>query len=131
MTAAHCLGWTAEGWMALGDNRFRETIITAAGQSLVAQPCAVEPVSDLAVLGAVDGQEFADEADAFEDFCATTKPVRLATQGFEVAVLSAPTCSRTIRGSSPPGSPSGLSGSQRSPSRSLQALTVVPPAGRS
>ena len=37
VTAAHCRGRTTEGWMALGDNRFRETIITAAGQSLVAQ----------------------------------------------------------------------------------------------
>jgi S1-C subfamily serine protease len=91
VTAAHCIGWTAEGRMALGDFRdyYSEEIVAADGRTLTVQPLAVEPVSDLAVLGAVDGQasdKYADAEDAFEDFCRTTKPVRLALDEFALMV---------------------------------------------
>jgi hypothetical protein len=77
VTAAHCIGWTSAGPMALGDY-YREPIVTADGQELVVAPLAVEPVSDLAVLGAMDEQEFRHEVDAFKAFCETTPPVPLA-----------------------------------------------------
>ena len=88
LTAAHCIGWTAEGYMALGDY-FTEKIVAADGREFMVSPLAVEPVSDLAVLGAVDGQasdQFAEAADAFEAFCETTKPVRLAIGECELFV---------------------------------------------
>jgi hypothetical protein len=85
VTAAHCIGWSAEGGMALGDYS-REEIVSADGRSLTVQPLAVEPVSDLAVLGALDGQVFPEAADAFEDFCDTTEPVWLAIDDFELFV---------------------------------------------
>ncbi len=74
--------------MALGDY-YCEEIVAADGRNLMVQPLAVEPVSDLAVLGAVDGQasaEFAKAADAFDDFCGTTEPVRLAIDELELFV---------------------------------------------
>ncbi len=40
-------------------------------------PLAVEAVTDIAVLGSLDGQEFSKEAEDFEKFCEDTKPVPL------------------------------------------------------
>jgi S1-C subfamily serine protease len=77
VTAAHCIGWTATGDMALGPDDYREEILAADGRRFTVTPYAVEPVSDVAVLGAVDGQRSPELADAFEDFCAKTKPVPL------------------------------------------------------
>ena len=85
LTAAHVIGWTATGYMALGeDARFYQRI-EAGGQAILVNPLAVEPVADLAIFGAVDGQmgvveDGADEA--FEQFCHRTAPVRLATAEF-------------------------------------------------
>lgn len=51
-------------------------------------PYAVEPVSDLAVLGNIDYQAFPDEAKAFDDFCNTTEPVPIALDEFRVGRTS-------------------------------------------
>jgi S1-C subfamily serine protease len=77
VTAARCIGWTAEDSMMLGGG-LPEPIITADGRLIVAAPLAVEPVADLAVLGPVDDQAFSKEAPAFAAFCDATPPVRLA-----------------------------------------------------
>ena len=77
VTAARCIGWTAEDSMMLG-GCLPEPIITADGRKIVAAPLAVEPVAGLAVLGAMDDQAFSSEAAAFEAFCEATPPVRLA-----------------------------------------------------
>lgn len=83
VTAAHCIEWTTTGAMVLGD-RFHQDISTADGSQLEVQVLAVEPVSDVAILGAVDNQEFGDAAEAFEDFCARTAPVPVATKELEL-----------------------------------------------
>jgi S1-C subfamily serine protease len=49
LTAAHCIEWCCEGGMVLGDFFLEE--IEFGGQKIVAQVYAVEPVSDIAVLG--------------------------------------------------------------------------------
>jgi S1-C subfamily serine protease len=76
VTAARCIGWTADDSMMLGG--LPEPVITADGRKIVAAPLAVEPVADLAVLGAMDDQAFSREAAAFAAFCDATPPVRLA-----------------------------------------------------
>src|SRR5215813_1467096 len=81
VTAAHCIDWSAEGGMALGDY-YTERIRTATGQNLIVQVRAVEPVADVAVLGALEDQGSPD-AEAFEAFCATIKPVPLAIRQYE------------------------------------------------
>lgn len=73
VTAAHVIEWSTEGGMALGDYHIEE--MEARNRALKVQPLAVEPVSDLAILGALDDQVFPDEADAFEVFCESTAPV--------------------------------------------------------
>jgi Trypsin-like peptidase domain len=78
VTAAHCIGWTAEGAMAYGDPTPEK--IEYGGRELVADVVAVEPCADIAVLGVLDGQVFPDEADAFEAWCEGTAPVRLYTE---------------------------------------------------
>jgi hypothetical protein len=63
--------------MTLG-GRLPEPTITADGRRILAAPLAVEPVADLAVLGAMDDQAFSKEAAAFAAFCDATPPIRLA-----------------------------------------------------
>ncbi|HYK90287.1 MAG TPA: serine protease [Acidobacteriota bacterium] len=96
LTAAHCITYSGNGEMALGDY-FTEDIQTQRG-AFKASPLAVEPVSDIAVLGAVDGQateEFFQEWCRFEDFCEKTKPVELCPakyykpgQSFKIWILT-------------------------------------------
>ena len=73
LTAAHCVAYTTEGALGLGDVCIVE-VETRQGP-LHTQLLAVEPVGDIAVLGALDGQEFWDETQALDEFCATTPPV--------------------------------------------------------
>jgi hypothetical protein len=73
LTAAHCVDYTLEGGMALGDYFFQELQTTRG--PFKTQPLAVEPVADIAVLGALDGQEFLEAVEAFETWCADTLPV--------------------------------------------------------
>jgi hypothetical protein len=73
LTATHCVDHTTDGGMPLGDH-YIETLETSHG-FLKANPIMVECVSDLAVLGALDGQEFWDAAIAFEAFCESVEPI--------------------------------------------------------
>jgi hypothetical protein len=75
LTAAHCINFNCEGYMVLGDH-FIEEIETINGR-LKVEVYAVEPVSDIAVLGQLDVQDFEDENDKFIDFCEKVKPVEL------------------------------------------------------
>jgi hypothetical protein len=93
LTAAHCINWTSEGGMILGD-WFIEKVKTAAGMELLMLPCCVEPVRDIAVLAAPDGQEFYDEWIAVEEFVEATPPVLVSVEDhgflewFPVFILS-------------------------------------------
>ncbi len=77
LTACHCVKWNGDGRMALGDH-FVTEIETRQGERLRATPLAVEPVADIAVLGALDNQAFSKDALAFEDWCERTGAVRVA-----------------------------------------------------
>jgi hypothetical protein len=82
LTAAHCVMYTTEGQMALMDT-FAHNIHTRHG-ILQASPIAVEPVADIAVLGALDDEGFPDEAIAFQDWCDAGLPVPLCHEDFPV-----------------------------------------------
>jgi Trypsin-like peptidase domain len=73
LTAAHCVAFTTDGTMVLGDYFIHELQTTHG--PLKVQPVAVEPVADMAALGALDGQEFPEETEAFEAWCTHTPPV--------------------------------------------------------
>jgi len=75
LTAAHCITFTTEGEMALGDDFVEE--VRAGARRLKVAPLAVEPVSDIALLGALDDQVFYEEAQAYEEFCALTRGATL------------------------------------------------------
>jgi len=83
LTAAHCVRFTIEGDMALG-GFYIEDITTEQG-TLQVTPFAIEPVSDVAVLGALDGQTFYKECNQFEGFCENTLPVPLCLRDFEMS----------------------------------------------
>ena len=76
LTAAHCVSYSAEGYMALSEY-YIERIKTKKGSELKVRPLAVEPVSDVAVLGTPDSQGFPADATKFEDFCEEIEPVNL------------------------------------------------------
>ncbi len=102
VTAAHVIHWKADGTMALSDSYVEE--MTASDEQVYrVQPLAVESVSDLAVLGALNGMvsaEFAEAAEAFESLCAVITPIALETGEFELATPCPAYGSRTTRGSS-------------------------------
>ncbi|MGO9372447.1 MAG: serine protease [Syntrophobacteraceae bacterium] len=79
ITAAHCIEFKCEGEMVLGDC-FREEIETAHGK-LQVQPLAVEPVSDIAVLGSLDNYK---ETVKFEEFCTATEAIEVDQSDHEL-----------------------------------------------
>ena len=101
LTAAHCVNFSTDGGMVLGDY-FIEEVETRCGQRLKVTPLAVEPVADIAVLGCLDPQSCPKEADAYEHYCSATAPVPLARgcvtcrHGFPVRILNAD--GRWVRG---------------------------------
>ena len=80
ITAAHCITYSLEGEMALGD-LFTEKIKTHEREFTVAL-LAVEPVTDIAILGPTDHYEIWNEQIEFERFCKDTNPVTLCRRYF-------------------------------------------------
>ena len=84
LTAAHCISFNIEGGMASGDF-YIEDIEGADGQKFKVRPLAVEPVADIAVLGALDDQSFdRDMTGPFDKFCEKTKPGTVVPEGIRV-----------------------------------------------
>ena len=82
ITAAHCVDYSTESEMALGCY-FIEAIQSKYG-NLKVTPLAVEPVSDTAILGALDDQEFTKEVSLFYKFCDETKPISMCLKEFNL-----------------------------------------------
>ena len=80
ITAAHCIDYSLDGGMVLGDPFFER--IKARGRELVVCTLAVEPVKDIAVLGPPVHDKFKDEQIDFERFCEDTNPVTLCQRYF-------------------------------------------------
>lgn len=77
LTAAHCVTWSAEGGMALGDHAL-EAVRPASGETFRAEVVAVEPIADIAVLAQPDDQVFDADSDAFARWCESAQPVELS-----------------------------------------------------
>lgn len=77
LTAAHCVGWTAEGDMVLGEP-FIEPV-RFGPREFKLTPFAVESVCDVAVLGALDDQTFCRECEQWAEFCESAVPCQDAT----------------------------------------------------
>ncbi len=82
LTAAHCIDWSCDGGLVLGDHAV-EDIDTSMGK-LKVSILAVEPVNDIAVLGSLDCQVFAEEVADFERFCENTDAVPLCTRDLDL-----------------------------------------------
>ena len=74
LTAAHCVPWSGEGDMPLGEY-FNVRLIDSEGREQVGSVCAAEPVTDIAVIGEPDAQAFYREWEEFQDFVESTAPV--------------------------------------------------------
>lgn len=85
ITAAHCVEFSVDTGMMMNDIN-PERIITASGTEIKVNILAVEPVSDIAVLGNIDAQEFPEEAEKFNTFCKNTKKIKIFRKDFELFV---------------------------------------------
>lgn len=83
LTAAHCITYTIDGRIVLGDWTV-EVITTRDGRTIRVAPLAVEPVADIAALGALDSQAFPRDAEAFEAFCEATPAVPLSADELDL-----------------------------------------------
>lgn len=83
MTAAHCIKFSIEGGMVLGDY-FVEAIELNNGRQILAQVYAVEPVADIGVLGMPDDQAFFKEAKTYEESVGLIEPVHVRFDDLEL-----------------------------------------------
>ena len=84
ITAAHCIEWNCTGAMAAWSGpRPLVEIRTHRGQNFLLEPYAVEPCSDIAVLGPADRENLAQDCAAFDEFCQSTKPVTVSAENFQ------------------------------------------------
>lgn len=83
ITAAHCVDFSVDTGMMMNDIN-PEKIITASGMEILVNILAVEPVSDIAVLGIIDAAEFPEDAEKFDIFCKRTRKIRLFRKDFEL-----------------------------------------------
>jgi hypothetical protein len=79
VTASHCINVIGDGSMAACD-RFIEDVITKQGTRLQLVAHAVDPCSDVAVLGELDDQDLVDDIQAFKQFTKAVPSVRVATR---------------------------------------------------
>jgi hypothetical protein len=88
VTAARVVHWnTTRDLVSSSGDYFFETICTSNGVTHTVQTMAVEPMSDLAILGAPDGhasEKIGQAADAFRAWCATIRPVPIDVSNIAV-----------------------------------------------
>lgn len=82
LTAAHCLTAGELAFMGVQDQPLQE--IDCSGNKIMAQIYTVEPMRDIAVLGAPDSQIFARECLAFEKAIKRIEPVEIMIDDFEL-----------------------------------------------
>lgn len=92
LTAAHCVSHSASESLTPGDRHVEE--VRSGSEMIFAEPVAVEPLLDIAALGSLDTRVFSREPEFFQDWCARTAAVPIATaeprilEPFAVAVRS-------------------------------------------
>jgi hypothetical protein len=77
LTATHCLGWDGSPGWVLGDEH--PIRVRAGDRDFRLGPVFADAVSDMAALGPLDGQEFPEDADAFDEWRAATPAVALSS----------------------------------------------------
>jgi hypothetical protein len=81
VTAAHCLPFVPPAHLAryLSEGTFRDLVGPLGAEPDVTVECVfVDPVADLAVLGAPDNQAMSDECDRYEGFLSALPPFDIA-----------------------------------------------------
>ena len=77
LTSAHCINWDGSADTVPGDV-FMERIKTKDGRSLRVTLGFADPVTDIAVLRALNDQDYGDDVALFEAWCEETSPVQVA-----------------------------------------------------
>jgi hypothetical protein len=79
LTAAHCIQWSGTGGMAMGDI-YPQPVVVPDGTEFNLCLAAADPVSDMAALWGMDGQECTEDCERFEEWCERTIPVLLLSR---------------------------------------------------
>jgi hypothetical protein len=86
ITAAHCLPWfpPCHGF-PYAHERTYENLLAPLGEAptIWAECRFVDPIGDIAILGAPDGQELYDEAEAYEALVENATPIRISAPAAE------------------------------------------------
>jgi hypothetical protein len=82
LTAAHCLDFHTGGDMTLAPKSNQEMVRTLDGREFQVGVYAVEPVSDIAVLGKTMVEEDEENMSLFEAFCEATTPLEICPEAF-------------------------------------------------
>jgi hypothetical protein len=78
LTAAHCIEWSGDGRMVMGDDIIEE-IETKDGRTLRVTATTVDPVSDIAAMCGLDNQACYNDSERFDEFCDDTAAIPLST----------------------------------------------------
>src|SRR5262245_61138075 len=81
LTAGHCTRWTNTGGMILGEYCLHK-VRAQGGATFRLDVQAVEPKTDIAVLGEPDCPELLQDVWAFLDFCNSVEPVPISDDDF-------------------------------------------------
>jgi hypothetical protein len=82
LTAAHCLDFDTRGGMTMLPKSNQETVRTLDGREFQVGVYAVEPVSDIAVLGEIMVEEEEEDMILFEEFCEAATPLEICPEAF-------------------------------------------------
>ena len=82
LTAAHCLDFHTGGDMTLSPKLYQETVRTHYGREFKVGVYAVEPFSDIAVLGKTMVEEDEENMSLFEAFCEAATPLEICPETF-------------------------------------------------
>jgi hypothetical protein len=88
LTAAHCIGWNADGAMDLGKDLVEWVKPVDGSESMLVFPLAVESMSDIAVFGIDKKLVFPSDALRFKEFCARTEAVSLCKDPLPTGTLT-------------------------------------------
>jgi len=85
ITAAHCVSWDCDGSIVMpgGSNYYFAQKIEIDDQAVLATPCCIEPIMDIAVLGPFDNQNASPQRNAFLAACKGIKPVKICKKEFK------------------------------------------------
>jgi hypothetical protein len=84
LTASHCVNYDLLGEMSLAEGVNNIEEINTWSGNLKVQPLSIDAISDIAILGSLDSQDYDSDYDLFEEFCKNTPPMNISRRELKV-----------------------------------------------